>query len=307
MPSIKSVQRRIRSTKNTAQITKAMEMVSATKMRHSQEFALRARPYALAALNMLGNLLAKTSEVSDLLQVRKKIEKKALLVITSDKGLAGALNANVLRRAEAWVKTAREKEMSYGVITVGKKAREYFERRGVVVFKHFSGVGDVVSLEETSPIAEMIMRGFLDGAWDELDAVYTHFRTTLLQEAIVRRVLPVTKEGIREIVNGILPEHGKYAELQDGKVSYVYEYKFEPSPAEILEALIPRLLKMHIHHMILEANASEHSARMVAMKNASENAKELITDLTLMYNKARQAGITRELAEITAGKEVLEQ
>ncbi len=139
--------------------------------------------------------------------------------------------------------------------------------------------------------------------------VYTNFRTTLRQEAVVKKILPVTREGIREMVAGILPERGRFAALATShtadRTSYSYEYKFEPSPAQILEALVSRLVHMHIHHIILESNASEHSARMVAMKNASDNARDLISNLTHEYNKSRQAGITRELTEITAGAEAV--
>jgi len=310
MPSAKAVKQRIRSIKNTAQITKAMEVVSATKMRRSQEFAIKARPYAIASLSLLSNLVQKTKELPSILEKREKIEKRGLLVVTSDKGLAGALNANVIRRAEAWIKARRTNGEEFILITVGKRARDYFEHKGVTIHKSFWGFGDTIELEDTLPVAEVLVEGFLNHTWDELSAVYTHFRTTLLQEAVVRGILPITEAGVREIVEGIVPEKGRYSEKKEEedvvRLKYVYEYKYEPSPEVLLAALVPQLLRMHVHHMILESNASEHSARMVAMKNASDNAKELITDLSLMYNKARQANITRELSEITAGKEALE-
>ena len=313
MSSIKFIKQRIRSTKNTSQITKAMEVVSATKMRKSQGFALAARPFAAASLQMLENLLARTTILPPLLQARP-VEKSALLVITSDKGLAGAFNANVLRAAEEQINSrknaARRKKIS--LITVGKKAKEYFERRNISIARSFWGFGDYSTLEQTLPVAESMLNGFSLGEFDEVEAVYTNFKTTLLQETVLKKLLPVTKEGIHEAVESILPKHGRFANQRESASGvrvnprYEYEYKFEPSPTEILELLIPQLLRMHVHHLILESNASEHSARMVAMKNASDNAKELISDLTLEYNKARQAGITRELIEITAGREALE-
>jgi len=309
MASAKAVKQRIRSVKNTAQITKAMEVVSATKMRRSQEFAIKARPYAVASLNLLSNLVMKTKELPGILEQREKKECYGLLVVTSDKGLAGALNANVIRRAEAWVKARRISNEEFILVTVGKRAKDYFEHKSIPIHKSFWGFGDMISLKETLPVAEILIKGFLDHTWDEFSAVYTHFRTTLLQEAVVRRVLPVTENGIKEIVEGITPQRGRYSEKEkkDEILShYTYEYTYEPSPEALLNELVPQLLRMHVHHMILESNASEHSARMVAMKNASDNAKELITDLTLTYNKARQASITRELSEITAGKEALE-
>ncbi|MEK7498698.1 MAG: F0F1 ATP synthase subunit gamma, partial [Patescibacteria group bacterium] len=214
MPSAKVVKQRIRSIKNTAQITKAMEVVSATKMRRSQEFAIKARPYAVASLNLLSNLVAKTKELPGILEKREKIEKRALLVITSDKGLAGALNANVIRRAEAWVKARRINNEEFTLVTVGKRARDYFEHKGATISKSFWGFGDTIELEDTLPVAETLIQGFLNHTWDELSAVYTHFRTTLLQEAVVRGVLPITEAGVREIVGGIVPEKGRYSEKE---------------------------------------------------------------------------------------------
>lgn len=309
MASIKLIKQRIKSVKNISQITKAMEVVSATKMRKSQEFAIRARPYAAASLEMLKNLFSRTPVLPPLLQSRE-VKKSLLLIITSDKGLAGAFNANVIKKAEAWILDKKKNGLSYVLVTVGKKARDYFQRRLEPIQENFWGFGDYSAPRDTLPVAETIIKGFLHGSWDEVEAVYTNFRTTLRQETALKRILPVTPAGIEDVVIGMLPEKGKYAESgvsnQESGIRYTYEYKFEPSPAEILEVLVIQLLRMHIHHIILESNASEHSARMVAMKNASDNAKELIGKLTLAYNKSRQSGITRELAEITAGKEALE-
>jgi F-type H+-transporting ATPase subunit gamma len=309
MSSVKYIKQRINSVKNTAQIAKAMEMVSAAKMRKAQEFAMRARPYAVASLEMLKNLLLRTPSLPSLLQFRT-IKNSALLVVTSDKGLVGAFNSNVIKKADAWIYDKKQSGSPYILITVGKKARDYFMRRNHPIQESFVGFGDYSTPEQTLPVAEELIRGFLYGVWDEAYIAYTNFRTTLRQEATLKRILPVTSEGIEEMVNGILPERGKYAESriknQESRTKYTYEYRFEPSPTEILESLVPQLIRMHVHHIILESNASEHSARMVAMKNASENAAEVIEELTLEYNKSRQAGITRELTEITAGKEALE-
>jgi F-type H+-transporting ATPase subunit gamma len=281
-----------------------MEIVSATKMRRAQTFALRARPCAVASLEILKNLLIRTPILPPLLQVRE-VRKSALLVVASDKGLAGAFNANILRKAESRARTGETV-----LITVGKKAKNYFERRNFSIAKSFWGFGDYSTMQDTLPVADTIMADFLAGSFDEVEAVYTNFRTTLRQEAILKKILPISEQSIQEAVTSILPEYGKYAVFTEAKHrpdNYHYEYKFEPSPEEILTALVPQLIRMHIHQLILESNASEHSARMVAMKSASDNAQELITDLTLVFNKARQAGITRELTEITAGREALEK
>lgn len=298
----------MRSVKNTAQITKAMEVVSATKMRKSQEFAIRARPYAVASLDMLQNLLSRTPERPLLLQSRP-VARSLLLVVTSDKGLAGAFNTNTLKKADTWIALKRKENSPFSLVTVGKKAKDYYERRNVPIEKSFWEFGDYSALSETKSVAEEVIRGFTGKNWDEVEVIYTHFRTTLRQETLLRRILPVTAKGIEEIVAGILPERGRYAVTRDvpQATRYTYEYKFEPSPEEILNVLIPQLLFMHVHHVILESNASEHSSRMVAMKSASDNAKDLIGALALQYNKSRQASITRELTEITAGKEALEQ
>lgn len=309
MTSIKLIKQRIRSVKNTSQITKAMEVVSATKMRKSQEFAIKARPYAHASLEMLRNLLSRTPILPVLLQ-KREVKISALLIVTSDKGLAGAFNANVIKKAEDWISEKMTSGESFILITVGKKARDFFERRKIAPEESFWGFGDYSTLDETVPIANLILNGFLYGRWDSVEAVYTNFRTTLRQETVLKKILPATEKGIEEVVEGIFPEKGKFAadpKLEIKNLKFNYEYKFEPSSREILDMLIPQLIRMHVHHIILESNASEHSARMIAMKNASENASELISELSLQYNKSRQDKITRELIEITAGREAFEQ
>ena len=304
-----------------------MEVVSATKMRRNQQFALAARPYAVASLEMMQNLFSRTpADLLPSLLTPREIKRSCLVVVTSDKGLAGAFNGNVIKKAESQINQYKVLRRPYILITVGKKAKEHFERSGIAIARSFWKFGDYTDLSETLPIADFLLAGFQDGRWDSVEAVYTNFRTTLLQETVMKKILPATEEGLEDAVRSILPERGKYAALsprhserseesqdpssrqigtQDDAVvrKYNYEYKFEPSPAEIFETLVPQLIKMHIHHIILESNASEHSARMVAMKNASDNARELIGDLTLEFNKARQATITRELVEITAGAE----
>ncbi|MBI4086577.1 ATP synthase F1 subunit gamma [Candidatus Kaiserbacteria bacterium] len=309
MASIKSIKQRIKGAQNTAKITKAMEVVSATKMRRSQQFALRARPYAVASLELMRNILTRTEgEVTHPLFSKRAVARRALLVITADKGLAGAINTNILKKADAWI--AAHGDLPFALIVVGKKAKEYYERRGVSIAHAFTGFGDYSTQEQTRPVAETLVNGYLDGSWDEVEAVYTNFRTSLLQESVVRPILPATEGGLFEVVRGIIPETGKFAASAlpaSPESIYRYEYVVEPSPEEVLSVLVPQLIRLHIHHVILESNASEHSARMVAMKSASDNARELITDFTRLYNQVRQAGITRELAEISAGAEALQE
>lgn len=314
MPSSKEIKNRARSVKNIAQITQAMEAVSATKMRKSQEFALSARPFAVASFEMLRGLLEYASVLPPVLE-KREVKKSLICVVSSDKGLAGAFNANVFRKAEELFSGMRKENKAYALVTVGKKAKDYFSARGGSasgggnhIKETFLGFGDFSAFKDTMPVADSLLAEFLEKRYDEVIVVYTNFRSTLRQDVVKKIILPATKEGLREIVESILPEQGKYAgrgSSGDGETRYSYEYLFEPSPRELLDMLIPLLLRMHMHHIILESNASEHSARMVAMKAASDNAKELIEELQLLYNKARQAGITQELTEITAGVEVL--
>lgn len=307
MPSTKSVKQRIRSVKNTAQITKAMEVVSATKMRRSQEFAIRARPYAVASLDLLINLLDRTPNLPDLL-IPKEVKHTLILLVASDKGLAGAFNGNIIKKTEHLIREKQEEGIAISVVTVGKKVRDYAERKGLHLAKSFWGFGDYSMPHETVQVADYLIKGFLDGSYDEVIAVYTHFRTTLTQEAVAKKILPATKISLELAIKSIVPEHGRFSVIHDPATHerFNYEYIFEPLAKEILDSLIPQLIRIHVHHLVLESNASEHSSRMVAMKNASDNAKDLIGSLTLAYNKARQASITQELTEITSGREALE-
>ncbi len=312
MASIKSIRQRIKGAQNTAKITKAMEVVSATKMRRSQQFALRARPYAVVALEMLHNILTRTAHGEEVpvhpLFADRTISSRALVVVSADKGLAGAINTNILKKADAWI--AGHGDLPFTLITVGKKAKEYFERRGVPIRHAFFGFGDYSMQAQTRPVAEVLINGFLEGSWDSVEVIYTNFRTSLLQESVLRSLLPARETGLIEAVRGIMPEAGRFAASPMVATSvnpYRYEYLIEPSPEEVLSVLVPQLVTLQVHHMILESNASEHSARMVAMKSASDNAQELITDFTRLYNQVRQAGITREIAEISAGAEALQE
>jgi F-type H+-transporting ATPase subunit gamma len=310
MATQRVIKNRIKSTKSIAQITKAMEAVSAVKMRKSQATAISARPYALSALEILRSVSKKIEAEEIALSpflFERPIAKICALVITSDKGLCGAFNSSVIKKAENFIKNS-EKPVS--LITVGKKGRDFFKRRKYDVVGEFTGHGDFADLEETNPIFEKISAGFLQKDFDEVYFIYANFISALKQETIVRKILPFTEKSLEEIVAGILPERGKYANmptaLGESEGLNKSPYKFEPSPKEVLEKLLPELLHIEIHHVILEGNASEHSSRMLAMRSARDNAEEFITELTLSYNKARQAQITKELTEITGGASALE-
>lgn len=316
MATLRDIKRKIKATTNMQQITRAMEAVSASKMRKSQMVALAARPYSVKALEMLGNLEETTKE--HWLFLENESSATAILVVTSDKGLCAGYNSAVLKKVE---ELARARLLPHGkvdIIAVGKKAIKYLKRRKYEISAEFIDFGDYIEVEETSPVARLIMDRFKKGKYCEVWVAYTNFTSTLKQESVVRRILPIDLNFIKEIIEGIVPEYGKFAAHSTGsgstrssdtssrKAEYGYEYKLEPSPKEIFRTLIPSLFEVAIHHIILESNASEHSARMVAMRNASENASEILDELTLFYNKVRQAGITKELLEVVAGKEALE-
>ena len=313
MSSLQGIKRRIKSVTSTSQITKAMELVSATKMRKSQETALRARPYAIEVLRILAEVSQRTPYQPLLMQARP-VKKTAVVLIASDRGLAGPFNANVFRVFEEEIAShVKKNEDDHVFIAVGKKAEEYLTRKGFVVEASFKGFGDFITAEETEPLSELLLNGFLDEQWDSVVVLSMHFRTTLRQDVVFREVLPIRPESVRETVRELVPEYGRFSELrrtENGEITDVlkwdFEYLIEPDPKTVLDALAPELVQIAIHDLVLEANASEHSARMVAMKNASENADELKEGLNLEYNKSRQAGITREISEIVAGAEALQ-
>ena len=304
MATARTIKKRIRSTKNIKQITKAMQAVAAVKMRRSEEVALRARPFAAAALHILTSVThggGEDSEHSPLLR-KREVKKACLVIITSDKGLAGSFNTNVLRAGDSFLMSSK---VPTDIVAVGKKALEYYRRRGRKIAGDFQHIGDSVDVSETKPISLLLSELFTSGVYDSITLIYTNFDSALKQTVIRRPLLPFTRESLEGIVAGISPSSGKYSKQEPTENTLSVSYLFEPSPKQVLNELLPILLDIEIYHAVLEANASEHSSRMVAMKNASENAGDLIDTLTVAYNKSRQAQITRELSEITAGTEAL--
>ncbi|MBI4086272.1 MAG: ATP synthase F1 subunit gamma [Candidatus Liptonbacteria bacterium] len=322
MESLQNIKRRAKSVKNIGQITKAMELVAATKMRRSQEIALASRPYAFASLDFLANLARLHQnyggqarlgdiEIPPLLQ-KREIRKTALVLVTSDKGLAGSFNSAVIRDFEKFLK--QEKTLSPNpstlnpvFISVGQKAANYLQKRFTLAHK-FLRAGDFTTIEEVKPIAELLVSGYLEKKWDSVIVFSTHFRSALRQEPLRRVALPVDFESIKKTAEEIIPQTGRFSEFKQSSVishQSSVDYLIEPSPEAVLNELVPHLVTMQIYHLILEANASEHAARRLAMKNASDNADDLGSKLNLEYNKSRQASITREIIEITSGVESL--
>jgi len=311
MESIQNIKKRLRTVKNVSQITKAMELVAATKMRRSQEIAIASRPYALAALQLLSELQRTEAWLPELL--RKRETKRVLFVlVASDKGLAGAFNGLIIRKLEKHLadNPASAKE-EYLFAAVGERAFKYLERKKFTIIKTFARVGDFTSPEETKPIAEFLAEGYLEKKWDKVIVFSFNFRSALKQEPVMQEVLPIEASSVRRAIMDILPEAGKFSGsygLKEDDFSFTkepQEYLVEPDRKKVLEALIRHLFFMRIYHLILEANVSEHAARRLAMKTASDNGEELYFDLTLLYNKSRQTAITREIAEIAAASSSL--
>jgi F-type H+-transporting ATPase subunit gamma len=286
VPSTRELNRRIKSVGNVSQITRAMEMVSASKMRRAQQRVLASRPYADRLQGVIADLASLQIDPQDLarfpLLEQREIKHAAVILITPDRGLTGALNSNILRRVSRYIRT--EAEVPVEIIAAGKKGRDFMLRTRQDVVAEFIGLGDKVTLDDLRPIAQVALDDFIGRKVDAVFVVYARFVNTLTQTPEIRQILPIEKpEGV-----------GLYT-----------DYIFEPSPAAVLESLLPRFIEIQIYQAMLESIASEHSARMVAMRNATDNAKELISDLTLERNKARQAQITSEIAEIAAGANAL--
>ena len=304
MASQRQLKSKLAAVGNIKQITKAMQMVSATKMRRSQEVALRARPFAKEALLLLQGLVGHEEVLTQesIYFKEPKEGKTCLIVATSDKGLCGSFNSQVLRLA---VQRLSGND-NVDIVAVGRKGRDFFKGRGIVPAKEFLLFSDIVSLHDVTPLSEWILKAFEEGRYDKVVIVSTQFFSALVQKPDIRQLLPLNMEELQGAVESIVPKQGKYADVNNEEKSNEESlYLLEPSPAAILQSLVRDLLHVQVLHYIFESNASEHSARMVAMKNATENATSLQDELQLALNKARQATITQELTEISTAKEAL--
>ena len=313
MDSPQNLKKRLKSVANINKITKAMELVAATKMRKAQEIALASRPYAFSALDLLANLSLLETKLPKLLKQRK-IKKVLFVLVASDKGLAGSFNSSVFRKFEQHMQRDMKKYQDEEKVfmAIGEKSFNYLSKKGVKIEKKLTQAGDYATPDQIAPIADFIVDGYLEKKWDRVIIVSTHFRSALRQEPHIRRVLPVDFNHIKETIEELIPTSGKFADLikesfgkpQDKLKST--DYLIEPSPKAVLEDLARHLLFMQVYHLLLEANAAEHSARRMAMKTASDNAFELSENLNLEYNKLRQASITNQIIEIVSGSEALQ-
>ena len=286
MATIRQINRRIKSVRNTSKVTKAMEMIAASKMRRAQERTLAARPYAEKIRQVLADLAAQTrvGEESHPLLVKRLVNKVAVVHITPDRGLCGGLVANVNRNAARFIMDSKGVPVTN--IAIGRKGRDFMLRSGQQVRAEFINLSDKPSVADILPVARIVVDDYTAGLVDEVYISYTQFVNTAAQKATILKLLPIEP-----------------AVFEAGENN---EYIYEPTSEEVIEALLPRFIEMSLYHALLEAIASEQSARMVAMRNATDNAHELIDELTLKYNKARQEMITKELLDIVGGVAALE-
>jgi F-type H+-transporting ATPase subunit gamma len=287
MANLKDIRLRINSIKSTQQTTKAMKMVSAAKLRKAQDAIIRLRPYANKMKELLHNLLLGQQEIDSPFVKTREIKKVVLVVVTSNKGLCGAFNSAIYKLVQSTIQqkySELHKQGNVQLLCVGKKGYEYFKKSHSLIGENHD-LFTKISFVQTADLAEMLMQGFKEGKWDKVEVVYNEFKNVATQIRKVETFLPLE-----------VPKNEKVNPV---------DYIFEPNKEEILSELIPKILKIQFYRCILESNASEHGARMVAMDSATENASQLISQLRLVYNKERQAAITKEILEIVGGAEAL--
>ncbi len=297
MANLRDIRRRIKSVKNTAQITRAMQLVAAAKMKKAQDQALAGREYALQLNHVLSDIRENFSDQSHPLLEHREGNRELVLVVSTDKGLCGPINTNLARKLR--LMTAPDAHF----VTVGRKLRTMGEKLGIKIIADFT-VRDPVPFSQTRPIAKFLTQQFLDGNYDKVTIAFTSFVNTLRQEPEVVTLLPI--DGQKGSEQHALEAATKGVSGSDRSNGGARECIFEPNPAEVLAAILPLYVNYEVFQAISEARASEHSARMVAMKSATDNAKKFIKELTLEYNKLRQGAITAELLEITTAMKAME-
>lgn len=302
MAGLKAIKTKIVAMKKSQTVTKAMEAVSAAKMRRAQQTALRGRAYARAAAATLSRVAGSRALARHPLAATREVEKALYIVITSDKGLAGALNSGVLKATARDIRESGLSVEQVSVIAVGKKANDYFSSRGYRIEAYHPNTNDVTGEIVRTLVAEAAER-YASGVVDQVKVAYQNFVSTFEQRATLRTVFPLSLEELERVVGDIVPARGTYAAQTEAEQPNAYT--LEPSEEEVLSTILPMLAGIIVYHALLESQASEHSARMVAMKSASDKAGEMQDTLTLAFNKARQAAITREVSEITGGMEAM--
>lgn len=302
MAGLKSIKLKIRSIDKTRKVTKAMEAVSAAKMRKAQSTAIGGRAYARAAASTLSRVSGSKDLARHPLAKERKVAHALYIVITSDKGLAGGLNSGVLRATYADIQLSGLPRDAVNIIAVGRKASEFFTRRGYRVEVFHANTADIVETDLIQSVVHEAADRFVLAQTDLVKIAYQNFISTFEQRPTIHTVFPLSLTELEKVVHDITPARGMYSGETAEKPT---TYTIEPSSEEVLDAILPRLASIFVYHALLESHASEHSARMVAMKGASDKGAEMQHSLTLVFNKARQAAITREVSEITGGMEAM--
>jgi F-type H+-transporting ATPase subunit gamma len=290
MASLRDIRKRIRSVKNTQQITKAMKMVAAAKLRKAQDAIIAARPYAQMLDQIISDLAARSETVAHALLTPREPKRVELIVLTSDRGLAGGFNSNVIRRASRFLYDDAKKYPAVQLSTIGRKGNDFFKKRGVQLRHDYAGLYSKINYRVASDIAQELSGNFLAGKVDAVFLVYNEFVSAITQKVSLVQLLPFQSFG---------------GARGDAKAAAMVDFKYEPSQQEVLNQLVPQALAIKVYRALLESVASEHGARMSAMENATSNASDMIGKLTLFYNRTRQAVITKELMEIVSGAEAL--
>ncbi len=289
MPSLRDIRTRIGSVKNTRQITKAMKMVAAAKLRRAQDAITRARPYAVLLEQALSRIAARAAaegHATHPLLASRPVRKAELVLLTSDRGLAGAFNSNVNRRALRFMTETADTYDQVLVSTMGRKARDFFRARKTALRKDYAGIHQNANYDKAAEIAREMSERFLSGEVDAVFLCYNEFKSAIAQNVVVRQLLPIETPA-------------------DTTAGTGFDFLYEPSRRQLLEELVPKHLAIQVWRALLDSAASEHGARMTAMESATKNAEDMIAALTLQYNRARQAYVTKELMEIVSGAEAL--
>ncbi|SDE33873.1 F-type H+-transporting ATPase subunit gamma [Paenibacillus sp. UNCCL117] len=276
---MREIKRQIKSIQSTKQITKAVEMVAAANLRRAQAAAEAARPYADKLKEVVASIAAGTKGVKHSMLQNREVKKTGYLVITSDRGLAGGYNANVLRKVVNEIREKHKSTSEYTIFVIGRKGQNFFSKRGMPIAEEVTGLPDAVQFSDIKTIAAKAVKYFEDGSYDQLFLVYNQFKNAITQIPTIKRLLP----------------------LEDVTGATAAAYEYEPSPEGVLEVLLPKYAETLIYSAVLEGKASEFGAKMTAMNSATKNATKMISSYTLAYNRARQAAITQEISEIVAG------
>jgi F-type H+-transporting ATPase subunit gamma len=318
MASGKDIRRRIKSIQSTGKITRAMEMVSAVKMRRAVSSVLMIRDYAISARSVLANLARAFEKYEYGLLERREVKNILAIVVASNRGLCGSFNAQLLRKVKEQIESPRslkinrignkrfessvpDKDLKIDFITIGKKADNYIRRLGRDIIASFPDLSHIAKMEEVRPLVKIVVEDYQAKKYDKVVVFYTDYISTISQKPKIRQILPISRLDLEKQI-AEMDEHADGEKIDITRV----EYKVEPGPKEVLENIFPRLIEMMLYHALLESNASKESARMIAMRNATEAAEDMAESFTLAYNQLRQMKITQEIAEISAGRAALE-